>query len=89
MQAPPYVEILIKYDGESITGKERQNLFKPLIDINNLGTELNIPISHKIIEGHNGTIDIRSEGNINVFIIRLPVADLRSTSVMSDVKLHD
>jgi len=87
MQAPPYVEILIKYDGESITGKEREDLFKPLIDINNLGTELNVPISHKIIEGHNGTIDIKSEGNINVFIIRLSAVDMRSSSVMADIRL--
>ena len=77
MQDPPSIKISIEYNGEEITADERQNLLKPLLDINSLGTELNLPISHKIIEGHKGGINIESENGTNTFIIDLPSIDRR------------
>jgi two-component system, sporulation sensor kinase E len=73
----PSMEISIKYEGDEITEEEKQNLLKPLLDIDNLGTELNVPISHKIIEGHKGSLDIKSENGNNIFIIRLPGIERR------------
>ncbi|MDP3297219.1 MAG: histidine kinase dimerization/phospho-acceptor domain-containing protein [Thermodesulfovibrionia bacterium] len=78
MQDPPRIEISIKYNGQEIPDEEKENLLKPLLDINNLGSELNMPISHKIIEGHNGSIDIKSADNSNAYIIMLPTLDRRS-----------
>jgi nitrogen-specific signal transduction histidine kinase len=77
----PYVEILIKYSGKEFTDKERNDLLKPLLNIDNLGTELNIPISHKIIEGHGGSLSIKSENGSNSFIIKLFTADASKTMV--------
>lgn len=78
MQDPPRIEISIKYTGQEIPEEEKENLLKPLLDINNLESELNMPISHKIIEGHNGSIDIKSADNSNTYIIMLPTLDRRS-----------
>ena len=81
MQDTPFIEISIKYAGDISIRDGKQNLLKPLLDIGHLGTELNVPISHKIIEGHSGSLDMKSEGGINTFIIRLPVVDRRSSEV--------
>ncbi|MBI5050738.1 MAG: PAS domain-containing protein [Nitrospirae bacterium] len=69
----PYVEILIRYKGKEFTDEEKQGIFKPLLNIDNLGTELNIPISHKIVEEHNGSLSIKSEDGSNILIIKIPV----------------
>ncbi|MEF9475576.1 MAG: PAS domain-containing protein [Candidatus Mariimomonas ferrooxydans] len=75
------VEISLKYNGDKIPEDERQNLLKPLFDIDNLGKELNVIISHKIIENHKGSLDIRSEAGINTFSIKLPGIDRRSAAI--------
>ena len=73
--------ISIKYSGERPLEQGNQELLKPLPDIDNLGDELNIPISHKIIKGHGGSLDIRSEGSVNTFIISLPVFSVRNDTI--------
>jgi nitrogen-specific signal transduction histidine kinase len=81
MQNPPSIEILIHYKGEEILEEEKKNLLKPLLDIDTLGTELNMPISHKIIEAHQGTIDVKSEDGTNTFIMTFPTIDRRSATL--------
>jgi PAS domain S-box-containing protein len=71
-----FVEISIKYSDKEFTEQERETLLSPLADISNLGTELNIPISQKIIDGHEGTLEIKSEEGNNIFIVRLPVVEI-------------
>ncbi|MBI4697677.1 MAG: PAS domain-containing protein [Nitrospirae bacterium] len=89
MKDPPGVEILLKYSGEEISETERKNLLTPLHDIDGLGTEMNMPISHKIIEGHEGSIDIQSEEGSNTFIIRLPAVDRRASQIPLEVRRID
>jgi nitrogen fixation/metabolism regulation signal transduction histidine kinase len=86
MKDPPRLRISIEYSGEEITDGEKQNLLKPLLDINSLGTELNIPISYKIIEGHNGSINIESAKGTNTFIIDLPSINRRSLTIPTEEK---
>jgi len=81
MEHPPFVEILITYDGDDSSEKVRQSMLKPLFDFENLGSELNIPISNKIIEGHGGSLTIKDREGINTFIIKLPIIDRRSEPV--------
>jgi PAS domain S-box-containing protein len=76
-----FVEIKITYGGEESGKEEEQNLLKPLLDIDHLGKELNVPISDKIIEGHDGSLEIKKEGNVNIFFIRLPILDRRSSRI--------
>jgi nitrogen-specific signal transduction histidine kinase len=88
MQNPPYAEISVRYEGEEMTEEERQNLLKPLLDVSNLGRKLNIPISHKIIEGHGGNLDVKREEGTNIFIIKLPLMDRRGTATtVEDVRM--
>lgn len=81
IQECPSVEISISYEGDELIGEGKQDLLTPLLDIKHLGTELNIPISHKIIEGHGGILDIKSGDGLNTFIIKLPILDRRSANI--------
>ncbi|GAB4540917.1 MAG: hypothetical protein Fur0020_10250 [Thermodesulfovibrionia bacterium] len=78
MKGMPHLEIRMIFGGEEITDEEKGRLFRQLTEIDNLETELNIPISHKIVKGHNGRLDIISEGGKNLFIIDIPILDRRS-----------
>jgi nitrogen-specific signal transduction histidine kinase len=77
----PFVDVLITYSSDKPIEKEKETLLKPLLDIKHLGTELNVPLSHKIIEGHGGSLDMKSEDGIDAFIIKLPIHDRRSADV--------
>ncbi|MEW6600105.1 MAG: histidine kinase dimerization/phospho-acceptor domain-containing protein [Nitrospirota bacterium] len=81
LQDVPSVEIAVSFAGEEVSGDAKQDLLKPLLDIKHLGTELNIPISNKIIEGHGGSLDMKSGNGLNTFIIKLPILDRRSTNI--------
>jgi nitrogen-specific signal transduction histidine kinase len=83
MEEPQAAEILITYHSEESIEEGRQELLKPFFDIKNLGSELNVPISNKIIEGHGGSLDIKSKEGINTYIIKLPITDRRDASVSS------
>ncbi len=75
------VELLISYEGAESIKDGNQYLLKPLLDIKHLGTELNVPISHKIIEGHGGSLDMKSEDGLNTFVIKLPIMERRSANI--------
>ncbi len=81
MENPPYVEISISYDGDFSIDTGKQDLLKPMLDIKNLRTELNVPISYKIIEGHSGSLDITSKEGITTYAIKLPILDRRESAV--------
>lgn len=79
MRGLPSLEMRIAFKGKEITKEEGENFSKPLTDIEDLETGLNIPISYKIINGHNGSLDIGLEGGKNVFVINIPAMDRRSS----------
>ena len=76
-----FAEISISYSGDKSIEQGEQNLLKPFPDINNLGTGLNMPISHKIIAGHGGSIEIKREGETNKLIVNLPIVGKKSDEV--------
>ncbi|MEK6528691.1 MAG: histidine kinase dimerization/phospho-acceptor domain-containing protein [Nitrospirota bacterium] len=76
----PSAEIVIRYEGNELTEGEKQDLLKPLLDISNLGTELNVPTSLKIIESHKGSLEIKSGNGNNIFAVRLPGIEKRSSA---------
>lgn len=76
-----FIELKIRYRGGESADSLKDNCLKPLLDINHLGSELNVPLSLKIIEGHQGHLDIKSEDGINTFIVSLPVTSSRKAEV--------
>ncbi len=84
MKGLPSLEIKIEFEGDGFTEEEKESLLKPLTEVDNLEAELNLPIGHKIIKGHNGNLDINSGEGKNIFVINIPAIERRSTSVESD-----
>ncbi len=80
-QEKPLAVISIKYSGGESIDILKQGLQKPLLDINHLGSELNIPLSNKLIEGHNGSLEMKSDGDIHIFSVTLPVVEGRHPNI--------
>lgn len=81
------VAIALTFSGSGSFEKGKQGLMKPLLDIQHLGTELNVPISHKIIEGHGGSLDLIQKDGETSFLISLPVTE-KKTEDMSVRRGH-
>jgi polar amino acid transport system substrate-binding protein len=75
------IEIVLSFEGDGPLQDEMNKLLKPILDIDHLGTELNIPISHKIVEGHEGSLTFRNMEGINAFVIQLPIFERRTTNM--------
>ena len=68
------VEISLKFSGSPLTDEEKEILLRPLLDMDAFGIELNVPISQKIIDEHNGTLTLTggSEGNALIITLASP-----------------
>jgi signal transduction histidine kinase len=69
-------ELEIKYsdDGAGIKKEHLPQIFIPFFTTKNIGTGLGLSICKKIIEAHNGSIEVKSEeGKGTFFAIQLPV----------------
>ncbi|MBI4686841.1 MAG: PAS domain-containing protein [Nitrospirae bacterium] len=69
-----FMEIAIKYNGDDFAGNSGGSVYRSVLNIDNLGAALNIPISNKIIEAHGGSITIKSENGNNTFMVKLPLS---------------
>lgn len=78
------IEISIKFSGKLLSEEEKEMLLRPLLDIDAFGIELNVPLSQKIIEEHNGTLSISSTEEFNALIITLPVAQKQDIQIKKD-----
>ncbi len=56
-----YVEIVVEDTGEGISDKEMQKIFDPFFTTKEAGTGLGLAIAYRIIEKHDGLIDVESE----------------------------
>ena len=71
-----FVKYEIADTGPGIKQENLQNIFEPYFSTKETGTGLGLAIVHKIVELHNGTIDVESkEGMGSTFTVKLPVAD--------------
>lgn len=74
-----YVEISIADNGPGISPENQKRLFEPFFSTKDLGqgTGLGLSVSYKIIEAHDGQIEVSSDGKSgSTFIIRLPIASV-------------
>jgi PAS domain S-box-containing protein len=70
-----WVELVVKDTGEGIPRELIPQIFDPYFTTRQGGVGLGLVIAHRIIEGHNGTIDVESKaGAGTLMIVRLPVA---------------
>ena len=72
----PVVEVAMKsVGGESVT-EAKDELTDPFLDMNHLGSGLNVPLCQKIIEKHGGTLEIRNDNGLNAFVVTLPLLNI-------------
>ncbi|MBB5173329.1 PAS domain S-box protein [Texcoconibacillus texcoconensis] len=70
-----YAVVRVRDEGNGIPAKVLERLGEPFFTTKENGTGLGLMVSYKIIEEHNGAIDVNSsEGMGTTFIVRLPLA---------------
>jgi len=69
-----FVETSVADTGPGIPIELQEKIFKPYFTTEKSGTGLGLAIASKIIEAHNGTIDLESFPGASVFHIRFPIA---------------
>lgn len=77
VQEKDYVIVYVKDNGKGISEEGLVKVFDPFYTTKSIGegTGLGLPISHGIIEKHNGKIEVHSEVNVGTcFTITLPIA---------------
>ncbi|MEM3786141.1 MAG: ATP-binding protein, partial [Nitrososphaeria archaeon] len=67
-------KIFFKDTGAGIPKENLEKIFQPLFTTKAKGTGLGLAVCKRIVEAHNGTIDVESElGKGSTFIIKLPI----------------
>jgi len=70
-----WVEVAIADTGHGIEPEELEKIFDPFYTTKSDGTGLGLAISHRIVERHDGELEVDSEpGRGTTFVIRLPSA---------------
>jgi len=70
----PFVELTVTDNGPGISQKVLENIFLPFFTTKDKGTGLGMAISKKIVEAHDGSIDVLSEpGKGAEFVVNLPL----------------
>ena len=70
------VKIEIADTGSGISEENVSKIFEPYFSTKETGTGLGLAIVHKIVEAHNGTIEVESqEGNGTKFTVKLPKSE--------------
>lgn len=71
-----WVQIVLADTGTGIPPEELEKIFDPFYTTKNEGTGLGLAISHRIVERHEGELEIESEpGRGTTVYLRLPVSD--------------
>ena len=82
-----FVETSVADTGPGIPIELQEKIFKPYFTTEKSGTGLGLAIANKIIEAHNGTIDLESFPGASVFHIRIPIVkkqDLKLRNTILD-----
>jgi len=71
-----FVRFDISDTGTGIPKENLSKIFEPYFSTKETGTGLGLAIVHKIVDVHNGTIDVESgEGEGTKFTVKLPKAE--------------
>ena len=70
-----FVKVEVKDTGQGIPDKNFDKIFQPYFSTKETGTGLGLAIVKKIVEDHNGTIEVESVGNNGTtFTVKLPLS---------------
>ncbi|MFQ6109645.1 MAG: PAS domain S-box protein, partial [Candidatus Aminicenantales bacterium] len=70
-----WVEVVFADTGTGIPDKTREKVFEPLFTTKSRGVGLGLAVARNMIEGHGGTIEVKSQvGKGSAFTIRLPLS---------------
>ena len=73
-EQPPEVELVIEDDGPGIPGEITDRVFNPFFTTKPQGSGLGLAIVRKIVDGHDGRIDVTTgAGRGTAFKVTLPV----------------
>lgn len=68
------IEVKVSDQGHGIPKESLKKLFDPFFTTKHAGTGLGLTITHSIVDGHKGLIDVKSEvGHGTIFTVTLPV----------------
>jgi PAS domain S-box-containing protein len=68
-------ELTVRDTGEGIPHDVVPQIFDPYFTTRQGGSGLGLAIAHRIVEGHNGTIDVESKAGLGTtMVVRLPLA---------------
>ena len=67
------IQVNVIDSGPGISDEIRQRIFEPFFTTNRNGTGLGLAIAKRIINTHNGTIDVQSVPGGTVFQVILPL----------------
>jgi len=71
----PAIQVTISDTGQGIPADRLSRIFDPFFTTKEKGMGLGMAITHRIIEDHNGTIDVKSEEGLGTtFIVHLPLS---------------
>jgi len=71
-----WIQIVLSDTGTGIRPEELEKIFDPFYTTKNEGTGLGLAISHRIVERHEGELELQSEpGRGTTVYLRLPVSD--------------
>ncbi len=77
-----WAEVVVQDTGEGIAAEILPHVFDPYFTTRPGGVGLGLAIAHRIVEGHQGTIDVESEvGKGTVMMVRLPPGSMASPGV--------
>ncbi len=77
-----WLKISISDSGSGISSQEKENIFEPFFTTKETGTGLGLSIVHKIIENHDGVIQVDSKvGKGSTFTIFLPTDQIEGKDV--------
>lgn len=68
-----FLPLMISNNGKAIPKEDIEHLFLPNFTTKSYGTGLGLSISQKIIQAHNGSIQVDSDGMLTSFTIYLPL----------------
>jgi len=76
VSSPGWVSVSISDTGVGIPPKDQQKLFEPLFTTKAKGIGLGLAVSKILVEGHGGTIEVKSKvGEGSTFTVMLPAGE--------------